>query len=293
MPNSKGIVWLTSYPKSGNTWFRIVLSRLLNQSTTLSYINDIDAILGSPMVANRTWMNKALGFDSTLLDDDELDQLRPAAYTWYAQQMKQTTYIKIHDAYTRVKDNIPLIPSEGCRGAVYFIRNPLDVAVSLAHHAKCPIDWSIHMMGNRDFSVPLEANKDKQIRQQLLSWSLHVQSWVSNLPIKVLVLRYEDMFFKPLETFTKGMEFLNLDTSKTALQEAIDDASFDKLQRYEQQFGFREKPAIEGHFFRKGIVGDWQNTLSEAQIQRIIDDHAEMMRAYGYLDENDQPISAS
>src|SRR6188472_683690 len=123
MSKSKGIVWLTSYPKSGNTWFRIVLSRLLNQATTLSYINDIDTILGSPMVANRGWMNKALGFDSTFLDDDELDQLRPGAYTWYASQMQQTTYIKIHDAYTQVRSNTPLFPSNGCLGAVYFIRN--------------------------------------------------------------------------------------------------------------------------------------------------------------------------
>lgn len=290
MRDSQRIVWLSSYPKSGNTWFRIVLSRLLNQSPALSYINDIDAILGSPMVANRAWMNKTLGFDSTLLSDDELDQLRPGAYTWYAQQKEQTTYIKIHDALTCLPDKTPLIPSAGCLGAIYFIRNPLDVAISLAHHAKCPIDWSIHMMGNKEFTIPLEANKDKQLRQQLLSWSLHVQSWVASQSINLLVLRYEDMFFKPLETFTKGIQFLNLDISPTALQEAIDAASFDKLQRFEQQYGFKEKPNIEGQFFRKGVVGDWKNTLNDAQVQQIIQDHAEVMTTYGYLDENNQPI---
>ena len=287
----KGIVWLSSYPKSGNTWFRIVLSRLLNQSDNLNYINDIDIILGSPMVASRGWMNKTLGFDSTLLDDDEIDQLRPAAYAWYAGQIKKTAYIKTHDAYTVLKDNTPLIPAAGCLGAVYFIRNPLDVAVSLAHHAKCPIDWSIHMMGNKDFSVPLETHNDKQIRQRLLSWSLHVQSWTAALPFKVLVLRYEDMFFKPLETFFKGAAFLNIDTSKKALQEAIADASFDKLQQYEQRFGFKETPENDRQFFRKGIVGDWQNTLSKIQTQRIIHDHADMMRTYGYLDHHNQPVS--
>lgn len=292
MPTSKGIVWLSSYPKSGNTWFRIVLSHLLNQSPTRHYINDIDTILGSPMVANRSWMNKILGFDSSLLDDDEIDQLRPAALSWYARQIKQTTYIKTHDAYTRIKDDTPLIPSDGCLGAVYFIRNPLDVAVSLAHHAKCPIDWSIHMMGNNDFSIPMNPGNDKQIRQKLLSWSGHVQSWVAapSPAIKVLVLRYEDMFFKPLETFSKGMAFLNIDRSQEALQEAIDDASFNTLQQHEQRFGFQEKPAIDGQFFRKGIVGDWQNTLNDSQIQRIIQDHAVIMGQYGYLDENNQPV---
>lgn len=285
MSNPKGIVWLSSYPKSGNTWFRIVLSRLLNNNPSLHYISDIDRILGSPMVANRAWMNKALGFDTHLLDDDELDLLRPDAYKWYARQVPQTTYIKTHDAYTYLKDKTPLIPAQGCQGALYFIRNPLDVAISLAHHAKCPIDWSIAMMGNPDFAVPLPTQRNKQIRQHLGSWSMHVKSWVKNTPINVLVLRYEDMFFKPLDTFIKGMTFLNIDRSTDIIQQAIDDASFDKLQAHEQKFGFKEKPAIEGHFFRKGIVGDWKDTLNKQQIQKIITDHSEIMEAYGYLED--------
>lgn len=290
MPTPERIVWLSSYPKSGNTWFRIVLSRLLNQSPNLGYINDMDSILGSPMVANRDWMNKALGFDSTLLDEGEIDQLRPAVYTWYAQQMTQTAYIKIHDAYTHVKGDTPLIPVEGCFATIYFIRNPLDIAISLAHHAKCPIDWSIHMMANEAFSVPLETHNDKQIRQKLLSWSLHVQSWVSDLPIRVLVIRYEDMFSTPLETFSKGLKFLNIERSGDELEEAIAEASFNKLQQYEQNFGFREKPSADTQFFRKGIVGDWRNTLSDKQVKRIIQDHGEMMHRYGYLDTNNQPV---
>lgn len=290
MPSSKGIFWLSSYPKSGNTWFRILLSRLLNQSSRLSYINDIDTILGNPTAANRGWLNKTLGFDSNLLTDDEVDQVRPAVYKWYAQQAKQDMYIKIHDAYTHLKDNTPLIPAEGCLGAIYFIRNPLDVAISLAHHAKCPIDWSIYMMGNQFFTIPLKTHKEKQIRQQLLSWSSHVQSWTTNPFIKLLVMRYEDMYSSPLETFTHSMKFLNLDISETKLQEAIEDTSFNKLQQYEKRFGFKEKPAIEGQFFRKGIVGDWRETLTEAQVQRIIHDHGELMRAYGYLDHNNQPV---
>jgi len=290
MPGPKGIVWLSSYPKSGNTWFRILLARILNKSTTLNDINEMDSILGSPMVANRAWMNQALGFDSQLLNDQEVDFLRPTAYQWVAQQLKQTTFIKIHDAYTHLEDKTPLIPTEGCLGAIYFIRNPLDVAISLAHHAKCPIDWSIQMMANPEFAVPFAGKKDKQLRQQLLSWSLHVQSWIANPSIPLLVLRYEDMFFKPLETFSRGMNFLNVDISSQALQQAIDDTSFDKLQDHEKQHGFKEKPALDRPFFRKGIVGDWENTLTEQQVQRVIADHSEMMQAYGYLDENNRPM---
>lgn len=290
MPNPPGIVWLSSYPKSGNTWFRIVLSHLLNSASNLNYINDIDSILGSAMAANRSWLNKNLGYDSLLLTDEEIDTLRPDVYTWYAKKLQQTTYIKLHDAYTVLDDKRPLIPTEGCLGAVYFIRNPLDVAISLAHHAKCPIDWSIHMMGDPHFAIPFSNNKEKQLRQQLLTWSMHVQSWVSNTAINVLVLRYEDMFYHPQETFTKAMTFLNLNVSSREIEQAIANTSFHKLQQFEKENGFKEKPAIDGQFFRKGIVGDWKETLSKTQINKIISDHAEMMQVYGYLDANLCPI---
>lgn len=290
MSDAKGIFWLSSYPKSGNTWFRIVLSRLLNQATDLHYINNIDRILGSPMLVSRAWMNQVLAVDSMLLDEDELEQIRPAAHQWQGRQMKHTAYVKTHDAYTYLADRTPLFPADGCLGAIYFIRNPLDVAISLAHHAKCSVDASIYMMGNKEFTVPFDTQNDKQLPQKLLTWSMHVQSWTGSTSINVLVLRYEDMFVKPIETFRQGIEFLNLQVSSAALDQAIDDASFNKLQQYEKQFGFKEKPPVSGQFFRKGIVGDWQKTLTEVQIQKVIHDHAEVMRVHGYLDAENRPI---
>lgn len=292
MFDSKGIFWLSSYPKSGNTWFRIVLSRILNKSADLNYINHIDRILGSPMLVSRTWMNQLLAIDSMLLEAQELEQLRPMAHAMYGQQIKHTAYIKTHDAYTYLPDGAPLFPAQGCLGAIYFIRNPLDVAISLSHHAKCSLDASIYMMGNQEFTVPFDTQKDKQLPQKLLTWSMHVESWTAATSIKILALRYEDMFFKPLETFGKAMDFLNVQVSDTELQKAIDDASFNKLQHFEKQFGFKEKPPIAGQFFRKGIVGDWQETLTEEQIQKVITDHAELMRAHGYLDSQNKPVIA-
>lgn len=272
---TQGIVWLSSYPKSGNTWFRIVLSHVLNRNPKRHPIHDIDAILGSQMLANRSFINNALGMDSTLLTLEELDNVRPLVYQRHAKQLQETAYIKIHDAYTQVK--------EGCLKAVYFIRNPLDVAVSMAHHVRIPLDWVIQMMANEAFAVPLDPNDKRQIRQKLLSWSSHVKSWTQQSDIPVLVLRYEDMFFEPTKTFQTAMDFLNIEVSPAVLNHAIDEASFAKLQQYETQFGFKEKPTPEGQFFRKGIVGDWENTLTKGQVQKIVQDHGVTMDHYRYL----------
>ncbi len=79
---SKGITWLASYPKSGNTWFRLLLSQVLNNSTSLHYIRDVNNILGSPMVVSYSWISQVLGFDASLLTEAELDQIRPNLYKW-------------------------------------------------------------------------------------------------------------------------------------------------------------------------------------------------------------------
>lgn len=289
MLNAKKIIWLASYPKSGNTWFRILLSHILNTDKDLHYINDIDKILGSPMLAERRWMNAVTGFDTTLLSHEETDQLRPEACSWYARGLKPKTCIKIHDAYTFLKDGRALVPEEISLAAVYFIRNPLDVAVSLAHHAKCPLDWSIQMMGNPHFTIPEERHRHIQMRQKLLTWSQHVQSWLGS-PINCLVLRYEDMLDNPLKTFGKGLDFLDIHVSPGELQNALDAAAFGKLQQQESKSGFRERASPGQQFFRKGIAGDWKNMLEERQIVQIIENHAEVMRLYGYIDDKNQPL---
>jgi len=287
---SNAIVWLSSYPKSGSTWFRIVLSQLLNTSHTGHYIDDIDTILGSAMPVSRGWMNRVLGFDSLLLSEQEIEQVRPKVYEWYARQLTRTVYMKTHDAYTYVDEQNPLIPSQGCLGALYFVRNPLDVAISLAHHAKCPLDWSIQMMGNEQFRIPLAAQRDKQIRQRLLSWSGHVKSWKSPPNIPVMVVRYEDMFYEPVNTFSKAMSFLNLSYSLDDIKNAVELGSFDRLQPYEKKGGFQEKSPQSAAFFRPGGVGDWKHTLSDKQIARVIADHHDMMALYGYLNDTSQPV---
>jgi aryl sulfotransferase len=282
MSAEKGLFWLASYPKSGNTWFRIFLANLLNTSQKPVDLNHINT---GAIASSRGWIDEALGFEAAYLDHDELDQLRPAIYTWQSEQCTQVAYHKIHDAYTYVDNDRPMIPSTGCLGAIYFIRNPLDVAISFANHSNCSIDQAIANMADEKFAFCKGKYKQhNQLRQWLLSWSLHVQSWVTAQDINVLVLRYEDMKEHPLRTFTKAVEFLQLESSQVDITKALDNAHIEKLQQQEEALGFSEKPAKVARFFRKGIIGDWRNMLTPAQVKQIIYDHGDMMRQYGYLD---------
>ena len=287
MTSKQGIVWLASYPKSGNTWFRIFLTYLLHDAQHEINLNK-QTIIGIGSSA-RFVMNKALGFNSTLLSEDELSVLRPAIYSWYGAQ-PGLHYMKIHDAYYNPKNQQPMISKHSLYGIIYLVRNPLDVVISLAYHMNCSLDEAIQMMNNPFLALKGSATKLlSQVRQICSSWSLHVNSWLNNKELKPCLLRYEDMHADPFSHFSKALDYLHLEFSEEQITNAVRYSSFAQLQRQEQQQGFRESVSPAQDFFRKGIVGDWQNTLSDKQVAQIITHHGPMMRHLGYLDEENNP----
>lgn len=287
MDEIKHLFWLVSYPKSGNTWTRAVIASLRNESEVDPEINELNT---GAIASARGWVENALDFDIDELSDEEVDLLRPAAYTWHAAQMQEPEYHKVHDAYTFVAPETPMFPLEDSAGVVYIVRNPLDVAVSFSHHISRDLDTTIANMSSEDFC--LSNNKRRltnQLRQKHLTWSQHVQSWLDAKGAPKLIVRYEDMKRNSIATFTRIAEFLRLPSDFESISKAVTACSIDKLQAQESNVGFREKPAKASHFFRKGIVGDWQNHLSYKQVQTIIAQHGDMMRKLGYLDDFNNP----
>ncbi len=281
------IYWLASYPKSGNTWTRAFIANLLHENPDPVDINEL--FTGS-IASSREWVEHALDFDTDEMCLDEVDKLRPTAYRWLSSQLEEPGYHKIHDAYTKLPNGEPLVPVEATKGALCIIRNPLDVAISFANHSNCSIDQSIENMNNPEYAFCKSTKRiSNQLRQWLLSWSDHVTSWADAPGLNVKVVRYEDMKQRPLETFTQMATFLELPDDEQSINDALDKCSIDKLQAQEKEKSFKEKAAKSESFFRKGIVGDWQTTLTEQQIENIISNHYQVMQRFGYLDENRQP----
>jgi aryl sulfotransferase len=280
----KGIIWLASYPKSGNTWFRIFLTNLLRDADAPASINDLES---TPIASAREVFDNNVGFEASDLTADEIDRLRPELYIHLAENAGEQLFMKIHDAYTCVAGDMPLIPYEATGGALYFIRNPLDVAVSFAHHSGSDYDTSISRMADESFAFCGKANRlHNQLRQRLLSWSGHVRSWIDSAPFPVCLLRYEDMKTRSLETFERAVRFAGLPHTREQIQKALGFSSFDVVQKLEETEGFREKSPSSSRFFRKGKIGSWREELNDEQVQRIIRDHAEVMRRFGYIDGN-------
>lgn len=277
----KRIIWLASYPKSGNTWFRAFLANLLNKSEKPA---DINELAGGPIASSRQLFDEATGLSSSDMTAGEIENLRPLVYEYIANEASETIFHKIHDAFTFTRNGRPLVPANATRGAFYFVRNPLDVAVSFAHHSNISFEASVHAMNNNDYAFCSKSSRlHMQLRQKLLTWSNHYLSWIGQKEFPVLVIRYEDMKLSPFETFAKAVKFSGLSHSDDEIREAIRKSSFSELQKQEKERGFKEKSPDSQSFFRKGKIGSWKEELTEELVEKIRQDHREVMGRLGYL----------
>ena len=282
-----GIYWLASYPKSGNTWFRSFLYNLQQDGDAPADINELAT---GGIASGRGWLDEVLGFDTAELDPDEVDRLRPSVYRWSLRDA-EVGYHKIHDAYTYTQDGEPLVSREATLGALYIVRNPLDVAPSNANHNQSTIDQAIARMGEAKYALCRTRKAlPSQVRQQLLSWSQHVLSWIDAPELNCHVMRYEDMLSDPIASFTQATRFLGLAQAPEQIEKAIRFSDFKELSRQEEQKGFKERPTKTERFFRQGKSGGWRDKLSPEQVQRIVSDHGAVMQRMGYLDGAGNPV---
>ncbi len=283
------IVWLASYPKSGNTWTRALISSLMRESET----PDINALNTDGISSSRKWFDTSFLYKSSLLTHAETDKLRPDLYKDTANKVKRLLYVKVHDAQNKNKNGDFIFPDDATYGSVYIIRNPLDVCVSLSNHNSISLDESVNSMGFPNAHLANGIKRlNNQMRQIMGTWSEHVRSWTHDRDInnKLLVMRYEDMLYHPIETITKFAKFVNLPHDPKSIEDAVKNSSFESLKSQEQSSAFKEKPAFANSFFREGKSGSWHKHLTLTQARKIINDHRAVMEEFGYLDSLGNPI---
>jgi aryl sulfotransferase len=288
MDDLKKIVWLASYPKSGNTWFRVFLSNLLEKKDTPADINNLYA---TPIASNRELFDEATGLSSSDLTPEEIDNLRPGVYEYAARKSKELLFQKVHDAWVFNEDNEPMFNKAVTHRVVYFIRNPLDVAISFANHLVKPLDSTVKLMNDESFAFSDGSSRlHLQLRQRLLTWSGHAQSWVDKSDLPLIVVRYEDMKADTFNTFSNTLKFIGIEATEIEIQKALAFSDIKEMQKQEAEKGFSEKPANCPTFFRKGIAGSWRTELPENLINQICNDHRDMMIRFGYLDEDGKVV---
>lgn len=275
------IDWLASYPKSGNTWMRLLLANYFSEVDQPHDINQPGVTNG---IASLRWrFDEMMGLASSDLTDDEIDRLLPRMFETMVARNPAPQWIKVHDAQRRLPDGAWLFPPQVSGTVVYLVRNPLDVVVSRAFHdGHRDMARAVAMLC--DPQARVSGGGKPQLRQVMGDWSGHVESWTLQRDIPVKVVRYEDMLQDAGRELAAVIAFArpNEAIDQARIDRAVAHTKFETLQATEAEQGFRETTARQERFFRSGRSGDWVDQLTTEQAERVWQSHRDVMLRYGY-----------
>ncbi len=271
------IVWLASYPKSGNTWLRAFLANLIANRATPVPLVELPKY--GRLEAEPELYSRIAGRPSTELDFAELCALRPQVHAAIAAAAPRTVFVKTH-SMAGAMDGVPLLTPSVTAGAIYVVRNPLDVAISMSHHFGIDQDAAIDYLNNENSATE---NNAMFVSEFLGSWSQHAKSWADLESERILILRYEDLLEKPAKWFGKVARLVGVDNDRVRVERAIRHSDFRALADMEKRDGFVEVPIKGKRFFRAGRSNQWREKLSREQVARIVEAHRTQMQRFGYV----------
>ena len=270
------IIWLASYPKSGNTWLRSFLVNYINKRTSNFDLNLVEQIQKFP--------------DPKFFDEFNvnLNKFSEIVKNWINMQelinlKNEFTYLKTHNAMCTI-NNYPFTNKLNTIGFIYLVRDPRDVILSYSHHLEKSIEYTFDIMKQNSFELfPHQGNPTHQV--MMGSWAENYKSWKNFSSVKKIIIKYEDLILSPYETFFKIINYLNkingLHIDEEMVKKSIENVSFEKLQNLEKKYGFNEK--TYGTFFRKGKIKSWEKNLNKKIVSQLEETFKEEMKELGYL----------
>ena len=276
------IIWISSYPKSGNTWVRTFISTY--------YLSSSDKF-------DFSMLKNIRQFPHEKFFDKKISDINSAINNWDLAQYNinlrnKLIFLKTHGALVKI-NNTAFTNKRHTLGAIYIVRDPRNVVTSLANHYQLTFDESLKFMTNKKkFLLKKSDSSNFGNFTFLNSWSEHYKSWLYNKEFNLLFIKYEDLENDTLNTFKKIVKFLNKITKKDKkididrLVKIIDTISFETLKKKENEEGFpeaiinNEKQTVD--FFYLGKKNKWQKLLSSKQIDRINYIFNEDLKRLGY-----------
>jgi len=267
-----GVYWLASYPKSGNTWLRLLLRSYVTGGAAI----DINATAPDGWSINgRKEFDESIGLTASDLTDAEIQAWWPAVLQKWVQGRSDPGYLKTHNMRGAFDFTL---------GAVYLVRDPRDVALSLARQSDRSIDAAIAMMGTQDNLMDRSHNRlQPRLLQSWGSWSQNVESWLAPAPFPVHILPYEAMRADPAAALSGLLPVLGFPVDDAAVKAAVAATALETLRAQEAANGFIEAEGPH-RFFGDGCVAGWRHLLTPAQSSRIEEEHGRVMARLGYLD---------
>jgi len=263
-----GIVWLASYPKSGNTWVRLFLDAYIFGDIQL---NDIASSISDIRLTNLT-------VDLVKRDISEQVPYRRETLEHFigvheSGQVGFPLFVKTHNGNYKV-NGIDLIPKELTKSVIYLVRNPKDVVLSFAKHTGKSVDETLKTM--RSKKMCLDSND--VLNSCLSNWELHVESYQDS-DLDVCFVKYEELKKSPYKEFSRILDAAGIEVDRSRLDNAIRLTELSRLQGMEKETGFQEA----SKYHDKGFFAKRNGELTLSQLNKVTRSFQPTMRKLGYL----------
>ncbi len=288
------IIWLASYPKSGNTWLRAILNQVLffDDESNNNWLSKLHKNIDSyPKIRHFSNLSFLLTKQTDFQNKKEIIK------NWYSSQKKinedkKLRFFKTHNmccSLTLNNVNYKFTDLENCLGTIYIVRDPRNVITSLKNHFFFKsYKEAFNMMTDEYRWI---GTSEKEVPQTLSSWDQHYNSW-SLFPKNFILFKYEDLLNEPKEQIDRLIKylkkFIDINIPEEKIYKIIKQTSFDNLQNLESQGYFKENsinPNTKEHkkFFYLGPENNYLKLLDDEIRNNIEKKFKNTMKNLGYL----------
>ena len=257
------IIWLTSYPKSGNTWVRSFLSAYYFSQDGDFNFNLLESFKQFP---SKDFVN--LNLKNPL---DIVKQWEPVQEDILSK--KKIVFLKTHNALISL-NNTKFTSPKYTLGFIYIIRDPRNLITSLKNHTDISYEDALSFMLDKNTVLYDTKVNDYDAAHFISSWRMHYKSWLNNDVFKKMIIRYEDLennsheIFYKLINFTNSLMRRNDKVDEKKLKKAIETTNFDNLRKREEDGEFNEnaislKTNEKVKFFNMGYKNNWNKILPQ------------------------------
>ena len=265
------IVWIASYPKSGNTWIRSLLS---------SYLYSEDGVFNFNLLKQIKQFPSKIYLKPFLKDFSDIENV---SNFWISAQDRinilenKITFLKTHSALCTLGKN-SFTNKKNTKAIIYVVRDPRNVITSISNHYDKTQEDSFNFMINKNKMIVDDyfGGENFGIATVLGSWADHYKSWTNTKIAPLLIIKYEDLLSNTLKTFEKILNFLSkfteIELNKTKIINSVNSCDFKILADKEKKEGFFESVSINNKkikFFFLGKKNNWQ-TLLNSEIEKKI-----------------------
>jgi len=282
------IFWIASYPKSGNTWLRALIS---------AYYYSKDGIFNQSILKNIGQFPEKRHFIDFNYDPNNVAD---TARFWVKSQEKinndkKIRFFKTHNTFGKLND-CDFTNKDNSAGCIYIVRDPRNVITSLENHYEMDHETSLKWITNSKNYIydVMNVKKDGYSDFQFISsWSMNYKSWNIQKKIPIKIIKYEDLLKETFFVFKDIIEFINKTLNikekinNDKLKNSVNSTYFDKLKKKEKKSGFIEavpskKNSEKIPFFNLGPDNDWKKILDVDRQKRLTDIFKEDLIDLGY-----------